>query len=372
MRRPWTAGVLAACTALAHGSAVAAPAGWRPPATGLLADSVHHARMKYEHDLPPYPTHPPEASDRIALNLLLWQNADGGWPKNKDWFQILGPAERAVLAADKGAKENRSTLDNGSTWSQLIYLAQVRRHSGTRLYDQAIGRGVAYLLAAQHASGGWAGSDVDAITFNDRVMVGVLRTLRQVAEETPLYGGVDPELRSRARAAFGKGLACLLRCQVRVDGRLTGWAQQHDHVTCLPTWGRRYEPPALASRESVEIVGFLQELMPATEDVVRAVKAARTWLASVRIDGWRLLSRPAPPVAYRYHMSAEDWALVRDPAAPPLWARFYDPITQAPVFYSREGVLLHRYEELTRERRTGYEWYGDWPAELLQGPGAGP
>jgi PelA/Pel-15E family pectate lyase len=322
--------------------------------------------MKYEHETPPYLCHAPEQCEQIAQNLLLWQNPDGGWPKNKDWFQVLGPAERGAILAGRGAKKNQSTLDNGSTWSQLAYLAQVRRHSGSKAYDLAIDRGVNYLLASQRASGGWAGSDVDAITFNDRVMVGALGTLRQVCEDASLYRDVDPHLRSRAQAAFTKGLACLLRCQVRVGGRLTGWAQQHAHATCLPVWGRSYEPPVLATRESAEIVEFLLELKPPSRAVTQAIQAALAWLASIRIEGWRLVSRQAAPIAYNYHLSTTDPALVKDPEAPPLWARYYDPVTRKPVFASREGILLGRYEDLSRERRTGYEWFGSWPEALLK------
>jgi len=340
--------------------------GWRPPAADYLDDSVHHARMQYEKELPPYSCHAPEDSAAIAQNLLLWQNPDGGWPKNKDWFQVLDPAVRARILAGRGLKKNQSTLDNGSTWGQLTYLAQVGRHSGSRAYDQAIDRGVEYLLASQCSSGGWAGSDMDAITFNDRVMVGVLRTLWQVSGDASLYGRVTPRLRARAHAAFARGLACLLRCQIRLDGRLTGWAQQHAHATYLPAWGRSYEPPALAARESTEIVEFLLELRPPSRAVTQAIQAALAWLASVRIEGWRLVSRQAEPIVYKYHLSTTDLALVKDPEAPPLWARYYNLATRKPLFYSREGILLERYEDLTRERRTGYEWLGDWPAVLLK------
>ena len=61
-----------------------------PPATDLLKDSVHHARMKFENEAPPYPCYSPAQSCQIAENILLWQNPDGGWPKNKDWFRVLG------------------------------------------------------------------------------------------------------------------------------------------------------------------------------------------------------------------------------------------------------------------------------------------
>ena len=361
-------GPLVVCLAVPSGVACrpvpAAP--WRPTAADFLADGVHHARMTYQDEMPPYPCLPPDQGGLVARNLLLWQNPDGGWPKNKDWYRILGADARRAVVAGRGQEQNRSTLDNGSTWGHLVYLVQVRRHDGSRDYDEAIRRGLAYLLNTQNASGGWVGNDVDAITFNDRVMVGVLRALRTVSAEGPLFRSKDTALRAGARVAFDKGLACLLQCQVRVAGRLTGWAQQHAHDTRLPVWGRSYEPPALASRETVEVVEFLLELDKPSAEVTQAVRAAVAWLDSAKLLGWRLEAREAPPVQYKFHFSSTDLFLVKDPAAPPLWARYYDPVSRRPLFCSREGVLLERYEDLTRERRTGYAWFGNWPAELLE------
>ncbi|MBP1628891.1 MAG: pelA [Holophagaceae bacterium] len=322
--------------------------------------------MKFENEAPPYPCYSPTQSCQIAGNILLWQNPDGGWPKNKDWFRVLGAAERFSIATGRKAKANLSTLDNGGTWTQLAYLAQVRRHTGSRAYDPALRRGVDYLLSAQRASGGWVGSDVDAITFNDGVMVGVLGLLRQVAEDPMLQDVAGPQVLTQVRMAYARGLGCILRCQVRVDGRLTGWAQQNDHGTLLPVWGRRFEPPVLATRETTEVVAFLMEQKPASPEVEQALRGALAWLASVKLEGCRLVSFPAEPVAYPFHTSRTDYRLVKEPGAPPLWARYYDPVTHEPVFCSRDGVLLERYEDLTRERRTGYEWFGDWPSRVLK------
>jgi len=35
------------------------------------------------------------------------------------------------------------------------------------------------------------------------------------------------------------------------------------------------------------------------------------------------------------------------------------------VLANRDGKRVARYAEIARERRTGYAWYGDWPARLL-------
>jgi PelA/Pel-15E family pectate lyase len=57
---------------------------------------------------------------------------------------------------------------------------------------------------------------------------------------------------------------------------------------------------------------------------------------------------------------------VKDPNAPPLWARFYEIGTNRPFFCGRDGVKKYDIAEIESERRNGYAWYGAWPARLPQ------
>jgi PelA/Pel-15E family pectate lyase len=57
---------------------------------------------------------------------------------------------------------------------------------------------------------------------------------------------------------------------------------------------------------------------------------------------------------------------VADPAAPPLWARFYDIRTNRPMFVGRDGILKTQLSEVEYERRTGYTYLGQFAAGLLQ------
>ena len=52
--------------------------------------------------------------------------------------------------------------------------------------------------------------------------------------------------------------------------------------------------------------------------------------------------------------------------APPLWARFYEIETNRPFFANRDGRKVFTLAEVALERRSGYGWYGRWPAELLE------
>ena len=57
---------------------------------------------------------------------------------------------------------------------------------------------------------------------------------------------------------------------------------------------------------------------------------------------------------------------IKDPNAPPLWARFYEIGTNRPIFSDRDGVAKHDLSEIGYERRNGYAWLGTWPAPLLE------
>lgn len=375
MKKP-TMAVILACSLMAVASVsvlcfvepvqlvIAKSKRWEPIATGAFADSIHHAVMVYEDQETPYERYLPEQIVHIAENLLAWQNLDGGWPKNKDWLRVLTPKERAELPHGQRAGEP-STLDNRNTWSQVEYLARVHQRTGLKRYADSAIRGIEYLLAQQRDSGGWRGADVEAITFNDDVMAGVLGTLKTALENRELYSFVDDSLRSKGANAYEKGLDCVLKCQIKVGDRLTAWGQQHDHKSSNPVWGRTFEPPSIASAESVEVVRFLMSIENPSPAIIQAVQSAVAWFDHVKLEGLRVVEIPAEPVRFPFHWSDSDLVAVQDPQAPPIWTRFYDLKTEQPIFCTRDMKITTDYTELGRERRTGYSWYGYWPARLL-------
>jgi pectinesterase len=93
-------------------------------------------------------------------------------------------------------------------------------------------------------------------------------------------------------------------------------------------------------------------------EVVRAVDAAVAWLESVKLEGIRQ--------TVERDQEGRNKVIVKDPAAPPLWARFYEIQTNRPFFCDRDGVPKYTIAEIGHERRNGYAWYGTWPQSLLQ------
>jgi PelA/Pel-15E family pectate lyase len=257
-------------------------------------------------------------------------------------------------AWSKTAEPRLPTIDNGATYTQLEALANAHVATGDARYAAAFRRGFEYLLKAQYPNGGWPqfyplrNGYWDHITYNDDAMIGVMRLLRAD------YPFLTPDERARAAKAVEKGIDVILKTQIVQNGKLTAWCAQHDERTLAPAKARSYELPSLSGSESVGIVEFLMGIEKPSPEIVRAIEGAVSWFESVKITGIRVVQRDG------------DRVVVDDPAAPPLWARFYELGTNRPFFCGRDGVVKYKLSEIESERRNHYNWYTDRPARLLR------
>ena len=213
---------------------LAAPGSYQPIDLSSFADSIHHWQMKDgrgRNDA----RFQPDQIVLIAENLLKFQNNDGGWPTNLDPLAKIDIAEITKL---RNGTIGRSSFDNRNTYSQIEYLMQVFRQTGLPKFQASAVRGLNYILQQQRPSGGWRGNDVDAITFNDDVMVGIMRLLLKIRQGDPPFDSLDPELKARLSAALDPAIDVTLKCQITVDGIKTAWCQQHDHLTQQPIQAR--------------------------------------------------------------------------------------------------------------------------------------
>ena len=193
-------------------------------------------------------------------------------------------------------------------------------------------------------------------------MVHVMEVLRDAAAGKAPYAFVDSPRRARAADAVSRGVKLMLAAQIRVQGRLTAWCAQHDEVTLEPRKARTYEHPSLSGRESVGVASFLISIPDPHAAVVAAVDAAVAWLREVRLEGLRVDDRPDPALPGGF-----DRVVVKDRAATPIWARFYEIGTNRPLFSGRNSVVRYDMAEIEHERRVNYSWYGSWAAPLLDG-----
>lgn len=331
-----------------------------------LCLSAHAETLTWKGVLAQSPTWyaSPEAV-RVADNVLLYQNPDGGWPKNIDMAQILTPTEQQRIR--ENPKRPVSLIDNGATYTQLRFLARIHTATGQALYRQSFLRGLDYLLAAQYENGGWPmvfplkGGYYDHITFNDGSMIGVMRLLRDIARAEEPFCFVDQSRQARAAAAVKRGLEVILQTQVKIEGQKTVWCAQYDHQNLTAAGARAYELPSLSGAESVDIVRYLMEITP-TPAVAEAIESAVNWFERVKLTGLRVIKKPAPELPGGY-----DLVVGFDPVGGrTLWARFYEIGTNYPIFAGRDGVARYALSEIEHERRVGYRWLGDWPRSLLE------
>ncbi|TWU29841.1 pectate lyase [Bythopirellula polymerisocia] len=297
----------------------------------------------------------------IAENVLLYQSTEGAWPKNVDMNSPATPEVLAQVVADGKA----NTIDNDGTTVPMRFLALMADATNQEKYKKSFVRGLDYLFAAQYDNGGWPQffplrprGYYSHITYNDDAMMSVMFLLREVAAGQAPYTFVDEGRRDKAAEAVRRGIDCILKTQIKQDGKLTVWCAQHDEVTLAPAWARNYEPPTLSGSESVGIVRFLMDIEDPTPDEVAAIEGAVAWFEAVAIHGLR----------YQHIRTAEglpDGVVVVDPSAGPLWARFYEIGSNRPVFTGRDRVIHYSLDEIERERRGGYAFYGNWAASLL-------
>jgi PelA/Pel-15E family pectate lyase len=276
----------------------------------------------------------------------------------------LEPFEARQVEAAKADID--TTIDNGATTTQLRLLARVYAEARADRFRTAFMSGLDYLFAAQYPNGGWPQfyplrTDYSRhITFNDNAMTNVMTLLRDVADGRAPVAFVDEARRARAKAAYDRGVAVILASQITVDGRPTAWCAQVDALTLEPRQARTYEHPSISGSESVGIVRFLMAIERPSPAVVAAIEAAVAWFRDVQLAGMRVVERADAGVP-----GGADRVVVRDPAAPPIWARFYEIGTNRPIFSGRDGIIRYSLAEIEVERRVNYSWLGPYAADLL-------
>lgn len=285
-----------------------------------------------------------EEGRKIAGNILAWQTKAGSWPKNGD-----------TTAPHDPRKSGQGTFDNGATVSEMRFLARAYRATRHPPYRDAFRKGFVHILKAQYPTGGWpqfyppSGNYHRHITFNDNTMVNLMELLRWTArpENAAL---MSPRDRQAAQRAFTRGIECILKCQIVVDGRKTAWCAQHDERTLKPRGGRSYELPSISGGESARILRLLMSIEAPSQAVADAIVAAAGWYRSSEItdkDDLRAIGVEKPG-----------------------WARFYDIKTRRPIFSGRDGVKKYNVMEIERERREGYSWWGRYGDSVAREYGA--
>lgn len=247
------------------------------------------------------------AATAAAEALIYGQLQSGGWTGSID-FNPQG--NTAAYRNGRGRGRNFSTLDDGTTQAALQLLMKVDQahefnHVSVR---QAVKMGLDALLAAQFKNGGFPqGWDDDGVQTDKPVVAANYpdydwRTEGRIKEYWDLYtlndgaaGTVSQTLlvahdvygAERFRTALRRLGDFLLLAQMPEPQ--PGWAQQYNYQM-QPVWARRFEPAAMASRESQNVISALMDIYQATGDekYLRPIPAALAWLRRSQLPDGQL------------------------------------------------------------------------------------
>jgi len=223
-----------------------------------------------------------DAAREAAEALVYGQLASGGWTNSID-FDPRG-SQVAQYRNGRGRGRNFSTLDDGITPAALRLLMHADRALGFkhREIHEASEFARTALRAAQFAHGGfpqvWDARvapvlvgkaqfpDYDWRTENRLKEYWNLPTLNDdlalhVADA--LLDAWKIYRDERCRAALAKLGDFLLLAQLPEPQ--PGWAQQYD-LQMRPVWARKFEPPAVAGRESLGAISTLLKIHALTRD----------------------------------------------------------------------------------------------------------
>lgn len=325
---------------------------------------IDQRSWKYVATLMPDEWYGSEESVRVAENVLLYQRDVGGWPKNLPLHKPLTDPEKAKINDEKGL--NDAIFDNDATTTEMKFLARMYSKTKTPAYKASFDRGLKFILDAQYRNGGWPmfyplrQGYYTHITFNDYATYNLLELLKDIFNRKPLYESIVTQKEiTDSRKAYENGIECILKTQIVVKGKPTVWCAQHDEKTLLPAKARSYELPSFSGAESCGLIKLLMEIENPSPALIKAVNGAVEWLDSHRIKHCRI-------EFFRNSDGKPDRRVVEDPNAKDLWARFYDLDTELPFFCDRDGIKKQTMAEIGYERRTGYNWYTDAPAEIFE------
>lgn len=291
----------------------------------------------------------------MAANILSWQDpVSGGWPLMNTTGELKSDDPAAI-----GPWGERGALIK-ATVNEIRFLARAYRVTGEAAYLESLDRGVDFILKAQYPSGGWPHSWPEHrnpydhwATFNDDEMVDLMTLLNEIGTAES-FAFLPQERRDTALKAFDRGVDFILKSQIKVGGQLTAWCAQHDPVTYEPRPARAFEPVSISGGESADVLKLLMRIKSPSPEVKAAIEGGVAWYRSVQITGIRVETGNGDRIVHQ------------DPAAGPLWARFYEIGTNRPIFAGRDGVIRYNLAEVEKERRGGYAWYGVWGTEVLK------
>lgn len=302
--------------------------------------------------------------DQYTYNMTTWQIANGGFYKAMadKYKSAYSGGQKSEWQAKGGG--DLGTIDNNATIQEMRLLAVRYKETTNNNYKSAFktsfNKAVNFILTMQRAKGGipqvWPkrGNYSDQITLNDNAMIRAMVTMMDIANKTNPFDSdiIDDATRGKMKDALDKAIDFLLKAQIVNDGKPTVWCAQHDTNSMAPVGARAYELASKSGSESAGAVWFLMNWPEQTEAIQKSIKGAIEWYRKTRVTGL-------------YFNKKQGRFEERDNNV--LWYRFYEVNNDNYFFCDRDGASTKTqdFTKISEERRTGYQWAGDYGTALL-------
>ncbi len=302
--------------------------------------------------------------DQYTYNMTTWQIANGGFYKAMadKYKSAYSGGQKSEWQAKGGG--DLGTIDNNATIQEMRLLAVRYKETTNNNYKSAFktsfNKAVNFILTMQRAKGGipqvWPkrGNYSDQITLNDNAMIRAMVTMMDIANKTSPFDSdiIDDATRSKMKSALDKAIDFLLKAQIVNDGKPTVWCAQHDTNSMAPVGARAYELASKSGSESAGAVWFLMNWPEQTEAIQKSVKGAIEWYKKTRVTGLYFNKKAGTFEKREGNV---------------LWYRFYEVNNDNYFFCDRDGASTKTqdFTRISEERRTGYQWAGDYGTALL-------
>lgn len=286
-----------------------------------------------------------DTAHKVARALVRTQLASGGWSKSievdpekaKEWCYRANGGENACGKQKDDTSFNWTQLDDNNTQSALNFLMWFDEASAESdpTVRESIDFGLRRLMQAQYKNGAFPFAFSDEVPGADkkaatRASIPAEWSRDWVKPGAPPYFVInDHLLRDTGRLFLNAYHAYhrpqYLRTAMKIGDFLVaaqlprpqqGWAQVYDR-TLQPVWGRKFEPPSVASRETAGCIEYLLELYEETSKAqyLKTAMFAADWLEASRLpDG--------------------------------TWARFYELKTGRPLYVDDSYKLTYEDRDL--------------------------
>jgi hypothetical protein len=305
-----------------------------------------------------------DGAAETARALAATQLESGGWyamiefdpEQQRAWcYRLLPAAQRDRAAQAENKSCNASTVDDNISQSalELLMRVDVALHGEDPLIRDAVSYGLEKFIEAQYPNGAWpvrldkrAATSQAQAAARARYPEAWSRTAVKI-EDGLFYGTNDNLMGDLVRvfliahrlygredylATANRAGEFLLAAQMPEPQ--PGWAQQYNR-DLEPMWGRKFEPPALASWETRRAVDTLLDLHLHTGDerYLEAAGRAAAWLEASRLPDGK-------------------------------WARYYELRTNRPLYMTSDYHLT--YDDGDTPRHYGFKGRFDVPRTLAR------